>query len=339
MVSSEELAIKRARLLFEAKQQNHGFGRGCFGCKVDPKQISNSKYVEKLIELFGSVTIPVNWARIESNKGNYDFSEIDACIDAFGGRKLAIAAGPLLCFSKEYLPGWLLCSKMSFEKVLETAYQFVTKTVARYSGAIGTWGVLGGLNVFNHFNFNFEQVLEMTRAASMAVKQESTRAVKIIEISNPWGEYYAETGHTIPPLVYLDMVIQGGINFDAFGLQVRFSSNKAGLHLRDMMQVSAILDCFGTVGKSLYINGVEVPGGTEGTNVNRQEWGHLRQAQWIERFYKIALSKPFIESVTYANLTDCQETAMAGSGLLTAELEPKNSFHVLKKLRSSIFVR
>ncbi|GAH92281.1 unnamed protein product, partial [marine sediment metagenome] len=71
---------------------------------------------------------------------------------------------------------------------------------ARYSGIIHAWRVISSLNALNHFGFSFEQILEMTRAANMAVKQGSNRAVKIIEISNPWGEYYATTPNTIPPL-------------------------------------------------------------------------------------------------------------------------------------------
>ncbi|UCE99416.1 MAG: endo-1,4-beta-xylanase, partial [Planctomycetota bacterium] len=235
IVFSEKLAAKQAKMLFDARSKSHGFGRGCLGCRIDPKNITNPKYNEKLLKLFGLAMIPINWAQIESQKGRYDFSRVDACINVLSKKKLAIGAGPLLCFSKEYLPQWLLHSKAGFEKIRETAYQFVANVVARYSGSVYEWRVISGLNALNHFEFNFEQVLEMTRAANMAVKQESDRALKIIEITNPWGEYYATTPNTIPPLVYVDMAIQSGINFDAFGMQMRFGKNQAGMHVRDMM--------------------------------------------------------------------------------------------------------
>jgi hypothetical protein len=200
--------------------------------------------------------------------------------------------------------------------------------------------------VFNHFGFRFEQILEMTRAANMAVKQASERAMKIIEISNPWGEYYATVPNSIPPLVYMDMVVQSGINFDAFGLQVRFGKNQAGMHVRDVMQVSAILDTFAPIAKPLYITGVEVPS-RNGTNLYdgqvagiwHEEWNQSRQGKWIERFYKIALSKPFVNSVTCSNLTDTENGTIANSGLLTAKLDAKDSFKRLKKLHDGIFSR
>ncbi len=346
IVFSEKLAIRQAELLFDARSEDHGFGRGCLGCRIDPRQIGNSKYVEKLLELFGFVTIPIKWAQIEHHKGSYDFSTVDACINVLGKKKLAIGAGPLLCFSKEYLPRWLLRSGAGFEKIRETAYQFVSKIAARYSDSVLAWCVISGLNAFNHFGFSFEQVLEMTRAANMAGKAAGERALKIIEISNPWGEYYATTPNTIPPLVYVDMVVQSGINFDALGLAMQFGKNESGMHIRDMMQISAVLDYFGPVAKSLYISDVEVPSQNgaglhepEVAGVWHQEWDQLRQGQWIEQFYKIALSKPFVDTVTYSNLADIEGSTIANSGLLTEQLEPKKSFRTLKKLHGLIFSR
>jgi len=346
IVFSEKLAIKQAESLFETRSKSHGFGRGCLGCRVDPMEIDNPIYVEKLLELFGSVTIPINWAQIESHKGRYDFSTIDTCVEVLGKEKLTLSAGPLLCFSKEYLPKWLLRSGAGFEKIRETAYRFISEVVARYTSVVRAWYAISSLNVFNQFGFRFEQILEMTRAANMAVKQGSDRAMKIIEISNSWGEYYTTIPNSIPPLVYMDMIVQSGINFDAFGLQVRLGKNQSGMHVRDMMQVSAILDSFAPIAKPLYVTDVEVPsqngsGLQDGkvAGVWHEEWNQSRQGQWIEQFYKIALSKPFVNSVTYSRLTDTNDSAIANSGLLTAQLEPKESFRMLKKLHDGIFSR
>ncbi|OHB77172.1 MAG: hypothetical protein A2Z25_22000 [Planctomycetes bacterium RBG_16_55_9] len=346
VVFSEKLAIRQAESLFKTRSQSHGFGRGCFGCRTDPSKTGDPAYLEKLLELFGSVTIPMNWARIEPEKGSFDFSEIDACVEVLAGKKLAINAGPLLCFSKEYLPKWLLRSGAGFEKIRETAYQFVCKVVGRYSSFVRAWYAISGLNALNHFGFGFEQILEMTRAANMAVKQASDRAMKIIEVCNPWGEYYATTPNSIPPLVYMDMVVQSGVNFDAFGLQMRFGRNQSGMHVRDMMQISAILDCFGAISKPLYMTDVEVPSGSgedlqDGSvaGVWHEPWNETQQAQWIEQFYKIALSKPFVNSVTYSALADTKDGTVAHGGLLTESLDLKKSFRSLKKLHDSIFNR
>lgn len=343
MIYSEKLAVQQGRSMFEKRRKGHGLSRGALGCRIDPTLMTKSAYLDRVLELFSSVTVPINWAKIEKRRGHLDFSEIDACITMLGRRRVLLSAGPLLCFSKDHLPDWLLRAGVGFEKVRELAYQFVSEVVARYVGAVHRWYAISSLNVFNQFNFNFEQILEMTRAANMAVRAAGSRAIRIIEVSSPWGEYYATSPGSIPPFVYMDMVVQSGTSFDAFGLKMRFGKDETGMHLRDMMQISSILDCFAPVSKPLYITDVEIPSqnGTGPFDANvaglwHREWSQTRQGQWLDRFYKIALSKPFVEAINYGSVADGQGGAVANSGLLTENLEPKEAFATLKRLHHSI---
>jgi hypothetical protein len=77
----------------------------------------------------------------------------------------------------------------------------------------------------------------------------------------------------------------------------------------------------------------------EVSGVWHKEWDQVRQGEWIEQFCKIALSKPFVDTVTYSNLSDAEDSTIANSGLLTNKLEAKKSFHTLKKLHDAIFNR
>jgi hypothetical protein len=170
--------------------------------------------------------------------------------------------------------------------------------------------------------------------------------LRIIDVVNPWGEYYGEIPDTIPPIVYMDMVIQSGINFDAFGLQFRFGRDESGMHLRDMMQVSAVLDSFVPISRPLYITHVEVPGrdaaGDFAPDVAgfwHGNWDPNRQAEWLDDFYRIALSKTCIDAVMYTCFTDTKDGDLPDSGLLTAALEPKESYTALKRVHDRIFGR
>lgn len=346
LVYSEKLAVRQGKSLFDKRRKSHGFGRGCLGCRVDPNLITKPQYLEPLLEVFASVTLPINWAKIETRQGHFDFSLIDGCIGILSRRKVVISAGPLLRFTEDHLPDWLLRSGAGFEKIRELAYQFVSRVVARYAAVVHRWYVISGLNALNQFNFNFEQILEMTRAANMAVRAAGSRAIRIVEVSSPWGEYYATTPNSIPPFVYMDMVVQSGTSFDAFGLQMRFGKDETGMHLRDMLQISSLLDCFGPVAKPLYVTDVEIPSrdGTgkfdpELAGVWHRKWDQTRQGQWLERFYKIALSKPYVEAVNYGSFTDGDGGAIAHSGLLTEQLEPRESYDGLKRLYLSMFRR
>jgi hypothetical protein len=346
LVFSEALAARQAKAYFAARGKNRGFGRGCLGCWIDPGQTGNPAYLERFAGIFGLAMVPLNWGRIEQTRGSYDFSKTDASVTALSKRKLAIGAGPLLCFSKEYLPSWLLEGNVGFEKIRECAYEFISAAASRYSGMIKNWIVLSGLNVLNHFEFGFEQVLEITRASTMAVKASAERALRIIEVANPWGEYYGVRPESIPPIVYMDMVIQSGINFDAFGLSMRFGRDESGMHVRDMMQISAVLDSFLPISRPMYITNVEVPGrnvpgpcAAENAGAWHNPWDLAGQAGWLDQFYRIALSKSCFDGVIYSSFADVKDSPLPESGLLTAEFSSKESFATLKKYHDRIFGR
>lgn len=333
VIFSENLTAAYADLLFNARRKTRGFVKHTLGMTINPCHISKPEYQDMLAETGTFATVPINWRQIEPEKGKYDFSSVDACVESLVKKRFIIAAGPLLRFQKQFLPDWLLNETGGFEKIRELGYGFVTKIVTRYSKYIQMWKVISGLNAFNHFGFNFEQTLEMTRTATLAAKAANVKSIKMIEIAQPWGEYYAFRPETIPPLVYVDMVNQSGINFDAFGVEILLGKNEAGMHMRDLMHISAMFDRFVPLTKPLYVSAVAVPQESgEGENdcmragLWRRKWDGELQAQWIDYFCRIALSKPFIDSVTYANFADDGPDSLNLSGLITKEMHPKAAY-------------
>jgi hypothetical protein len=334
---ADRFADRQAQMMFNARAKNHGFGRGCLGVTVDAQNVGDKHYVDRVTELAGYVTVPVNWSRIERTKGAYDFSEVDKCVMGLSRKRVAVGAGPLLRFEQSCLPQWLVKQKQPFDKIRESAYRFVSEAVTRYANRIRTWSVVSGLNSHNHFGFSFEQVLELTRAANMAVKSVDNRIRKIIEVDNPWGQYYASVPGTIPPLIYMDMVVQSGINFDAFALRIDLGADGSATHSRDMMQISAMLDYISPIAKPFIISNVSAPADAPGDLAGGQgRWTQAAQADWLERFYRIVLSKPFIEAVVYSGFADGAEADATGSGLVTGEFEPKQTFASLKKIRTAM---
>ncbi len=344
IIFSERLAAKNAELFLTARCKVKGLGRHSLGCRVSPEFLVSELYRKRLFEMFCFVTIPVSWADLQPEPDKFDFSSIDNCLEFFAGRRLAICAGPLLCFSKNQLPSWILQKKISFEKIREAAYKFVSAVVARYYGNIHAWQVISGMNVLNLFGFNHEQAMEITRTACLAAKaaDPKSKSRKIVEILYPWGEYYTAKKDTIPPRIYGDMVVQNSIPLDAFGLKMHFGINQPGFQVRDMMQISSRLDSFCSLSKPLHITGVAVPGVAshrrpdQSVGVWHKPWSPQVQAEWIEQFYKIALGKGCIQSVTYSALADFNGMEIPASGLLDDKLEQKKAFASVGKLQKVI---
>ena len=343
---SEDFAMKYSEPMLAGRCKNKSLGRHSLGCQIDLKGMDDENYRRRLFEMFGFVSVPLSWAEVEPVAGEYDFFAIDRCVELLTERRVAICAGPLLCFSPKHLPVWLLNKKWEFERIRDAAYKFVSEIVGRYENNIHAWRLISGMHAYNCFNFNYEQIIDMTRTACLAAKSSNTKSRKMVEIVQPWGEYYATSSEAVPPLVYLDTVMQSNISFDSFALHLELGANKPGMHIRDMMQISSRLDCFGQVAKPLHITGISIPGEIGTGEVDpklagywQQQWNSQVQSEWIEQFYKIVLGKPFIHSVTYSQLADSSGHLVPGSGLLTGDLQPKKAFVSIAKLQKYILKR
>ena len=201
-----------------------------------------------------------------------------------------------------------------------------------------------GVHADNVFNFTFEQIMELTRVTVLLVKQTVPKAQATIDLVAPWGEYYARNQRTIPPVFYADMVAQSGVGFDGIGVQFLFGTPVDGMYVRDMFQISDKLDRLGNLGKPIHVTAVQVPsrsastGSADPAGCWLKPWDETVQAKWLKEFCTVALSKPFVESITWRDLADREPGpgVIPSGGLLNGDLSPKLSYKVLKEFRSEL---
>ena len=124
------------------------------------------------------------------------------------------------------------------------------------------------------------------------------------------------------------MIVQSGISFDMFGLQLRFGVPREGCWQRDLFQISSLLDRFAPFGKPLMISGMQVPSQPEPSGRAgswRKPWTEALQSKWLEAIMDIALSKPFVEAISWHDLVNTSALAIPYSGLANADLTPKQA--------------
>ncbi|MBI4579375.1 MAG: hypothetical protein HY718_06705 [Planctomycetes bacterium] len=132
--------------------------------------------------------------------------------------------------------------------------------------------------------------------------------------------------------------------FDGLGARFLFGAGADGLYVRDMFQISDKLDRLGNFGKPVHLTAVQVPSAAPSdkpvSSVGgswRKPWDEAVQAQWIKEFYAIALSKPFVESLTWSDLVDQPNSPVLPSGgLLRPDLTPKPAYKAMLAIRSQI---
>ncbi|MCK4659354.1 MAG: endo-1,4-beta-xylanase [Phycisphaerae bacterium] len=346
----EHVALDNAAVLLDRRRHVGGFTRRVFGCAVNPRN-PNEAVFKRLASAFDFAVLPLPWKLIEPNEQEFNWKPLDKCVEWLAKHRIPIKGSGLVCFRDENcIPDWLYIWEHDFETIRNLIYDHIRRVVNRYGNFIQVWDVISGIHATRCFAFSYEQLMELTRMSAAITRQLAPQATVIVDLVSPWGEYYARDQQTIPPLLYADVVVQSGISFDAFGLHLYFGMGQDGMYVRDLFQISAMLDRFALLGKPLHITATQVPSTSTGKpddawkgqmsptagGVWRSPWDESVQADWLKGFCEIALSKPFVETVTWRDLSDQGLHYLPGGGLLRADLSAKPAFERMVELRNNI---
>jgi hypothetical protein len=335
LVAGEAMSHFHANVFLGRRHQTGGFAKPFLGACI-PAGLSDANLCKQIADLFDFVRVPCNWREIEPTEQDQRYDAIEASMKACAQSGMTLHSGPLLNFGVRSVPDWMYIWEHDFESIYEAARKHVERTVQRYAKQVQTWIAVSGLHADNVFGFSFEQVMELTRMAVTTIKRVAPRAQVLIDLSQPWGEYYARNQQTIPPLLYADMAVQSGINFDGFGLQFLFGVGSEDYHLRDVLQISALIDKLANLGKMLHITALGAPSATGPTPAGgewRAPWSESVQADWLSAVATIALSKPYVDTVCLVPLTDGPDSIIADGGLLRTDHAPKSAFAKLLEMR------
>jgi hypothetical protein len=342
---SDQLALFHADLLLNRRRSTNMVPKHVLGVRVD-STVQNQRYKDTVAENFDFAVLPMSWKQLQPEEGSFHTEAVDEWVDFLTKKRMPIIAGPLIDLTDGAVPDWMFIWEHDFESLREMAYEYVQKVVQRYRRQISVWNVVSGLHTNTAFTLSFEQIIELTRLLIAQLKTIHPNARTLITVSQPYGEYHARGSTSVAPIFYAEMVAQAGINFDAYGLEIEQGVPVRGGYMRDMFQLSCLLDRFSTIGRPVFMTALGAPGRHTPDPSDRSEgkldpamagrwkrpWDPQLQAEWIDVVYKLALSKPFIESVAWGNLSDSNTTLPAG-GLLDDMLKPKPSFQKIQELR------
>ena len=372
---TEELALAHSELLLNRRRSTGAVPRQPVGVGVSPR--TPERLRPGLRDSFDFLQLPTPWRMLspedqsgdaapgggvggggasggsggDAGGGGPEWAALDGWLAGPRGRDLSITAGPLLSFDPANAPDWLTLYENDFDALRELAYEHVERVVRRYGGRVKSWNVLAGIHLNDHYAFSFEQLMDLTRMSAMLVRKHQPQAKLLLEIRQPFGEYYAGNQRSIPPLVYADLVTQSAIPFDAFQLHLPLGQALPGQYTRDLMQISCLLEDYAVFGKPLRVTvGVPSEPVTEamiappedGRPVDarcghwRRRWSPQVQSHFLEAVFQIALSKPYVEAVAWLDLIDHAEMALPMSGLLTEDVQVKDAFRRLAAFRDSV---
>jgi len=342
----ERMALFHADILLARRKER---AAQTFGCTADLSAYADA-YLQRLFGCADFVHVPTPWKRIEPKEGTHEWEAIDRWMNTARRRRKGVTAGPLLSFEPAQLPEQLYLWEHDYDALRDVIYEHIQRVVHRYDRHVQVWNVVSGIHAHNNFNLTFEQLMELTRMSCRLVKTLAPQAKILIELAMPFGEFYARNQRTIPPLLYADMAVQSGVRFDAFGLPLCMGVGEDGLYVRDLLQISALLDEFVSLGKPVHVTACQVPsdvgpdahdawgGQKDPDQAGRWHgpWSERLQAEWLQAVCRIALSKPFVESVCWRDLADGQAHYLPHGGLCRRDLEPKAAYTELRNFRAAL---
>jgi GH35 family endo-1,4-beta-xylanase len=351
LIIGERLAVDDAKRGLAIRRRRGELDHLDFGCHWEAAEV-HARTWQRFGETFNCATVPMVWRAIEPREHEFNWKWYDDWIQWLEAKGLSIKGGSLIRFTEMQLPDWVWIWENDFETIRDSVFDHIERCVQRYRGRVDYWDAVTGLHVENCMNFSLDRLIEITRVCCHAVKRADPAAKSVLDLVAPWGEYYAHNQKSIWPYHYAEMCLSAGVVFDAIGLQIFAGSPGAGFHVRDMMAISDLLDRFGALGKPLHITAVGVPsarGPDSGAAVNgpdpsghaggiwHKPWDETVQSEWLDAFYRIAVSKPYVTSVSWRDFTDHQSHYLPHGGLLRKDLHPKVAFQRLGAFRQEIW--
>jgi len=331
--AGEELVFERAKQAIAKRGPRPGF---LFGCNAFGYPRHGEPYARRFEELFNFATLPFYLRAVQPVYGKPDYSRVEQIL-AWTSQKGILAKGhPLVWFYPQTTPDWL--KGKPYEEVKPLALEYARASVRRFRHRIHAWDIINEAHLQNSLDFTAEQQLDITAGAARAAREGDPTCFRVLNCCCTWNDYLARTQQKGRRNVwdYVKAVLDAKVDFEALGLQYYYSG-------RDMLEYERSLESFAGFGKPIHITelGVASAQQEEPTSHGQrarfpwhgEQWTETMQADWIEQFYTLAYSKPYVEAVTWWDLND--PAFIPHGGLLKPDLTPKESFLRLKRLLDS----
>jgi len=335
--ASERLTMEHANLLL-----HHRFLRKAASPSTLGVRVNAARFDEPLRELLSKhidiVVLPMRWSLIEPEEGKFEWGAIDRWVQWAREQKKTIIAGPLLNFEEEGgIPPWVKGSEHDYPSFRDKCYDHVERVVHRYGAAISFWNVLSGINTNRWISLAVANMVDLVRTSSLIVRHSRKDSRVMIELTDLFDEFVAGPSQGCSGRVFLSRLNQEGVRLDALGVQCLVGGSY-GRSARDLMRLSSKLDEFLHLEIPLIISALGAPSETINEEYGwwKSQWSEKVQEQWGGQMLAIALSKPFVDSVIWADLYDHDKMEVPSSAFVSKGGKPRPVLNRMLAMRNRL---
>ncbi len=297
----------------------------------------------ELARACNSLCVPISWSTVEAEQAGYRWKETDALVDWAVQQGVPLSAGPLIDFSSALIPAWLWEWERDVPSMATFMVRFVEAAIRRYRGRIRRWHLTSASNCATILGLGEDELLGLTYRLVESARQVDPGLEYVIGVSQPWGEYMAQSDRTHSPFIFADTLIRSGLNLAALDIEIVMGVTPRGSYCRDLLEASRLIDMYALLGVPLRVT-LGYPSDDKADRdadpemrVDGGRWGDgfspTSQADWATAFTALALAKPPVHGVQWTHLSDAEPHQFPHCGLVDAHGVPKPALARLRDLR------
>jgi GH35 family endo-1,4-beta-xylanase len=276
------------------------------------------------------------------------YSRVDSLLTALQNTQIIAKGHPLIFLTPDSLKSNALDNK-PFDDIKKVCLNYITETIHKYRGRIHIWDVINEAHVQPDTQYGNgaipgytkEKAVELSCAASKMAHLADPTCYRVINNTGTWSDYYMGREHAVwqqTAYDYLKMLEEAKCDYEAIGLQYYHSG-------RDLLEFERDLERFSNFKKPIHITELQIP--SSSADVTRGDWwgggiGGSRlpwhgseftetiQADWVEAVYTMLYSKPYVDAITWWDMTD--PAFVPHGGFINSDMSPKESYYRLKSL-------
>jgi glycosyl hydrolase family 10 len=341
--AGERLVQLYTEQMFQARHQRQPRLDTTLGCRLSAAALSKAQE-EALMQSCNSVSLPFDWKEIEVEEGSYRWEQYDQLLDWAERQGLSISAGPLVTFTRAQLPEWIWIWERDLSSLASFMSEYVGAVVRRYRNRIRAWQLCAASNCANVLGLGEDEMLWLTVKLAESARQIDPNLALVAGVSQPWGDYMAAEDRTHSPFIFADTLIRSGLNLAALDLELVTAASPQGSFSRDVLEASRLIDLYTLLGIPLRVTLAcpAAPAAKANPDAGGHEVGYWKrpftpevQAEWASQFTALALCKPSVKTVLWAQLSDAAPNHFPQCGLFDAQGNPRPVLKTLHELREN----
>ena len=300
-------------------------------------------YAKLLQDSFHVVLHTPTWRELEPQPGCFDWEQLEKHLTTPFRFGFQVVFGPLISFSVDTFPDWLL-PKLSEEGYFESrATRFVNTIAERYGHLAHSWILANRFVDQTLPDIPPERSLGLIRILAQQLRSRGIETPVIVGINQPWGEYALQQTPNWEQVQIAEALI-GCRDIDTFMLEIDIGSGEYLTLPRDPMCIGNMLDQWSFLGKQIYVSlsvpSAGAPVATTSELAPEMQWSEEKQRIWTETLLLTLLSKRMVRGIFWSCLQDPivpgKFAAGFDYGLVNAQQELKSACKHFAAIRKNL---